>query len=92
MGLSFGLIAAAINYAKDNQFLGYCVIIEPSLLRLLRNAGINIQCIGPKVNFHGIRQPCMIKVHPLSDLFSKNTGLLYQIVMQQLQEAKTKAT
>jgi N-acyl amino acid synthase of PEP-CTERM/exosortase system len=35
-----------------------CAVMEPTLLRLLARLGIHFHNLGPKVQYHGMRQPC----------------------------------
>ncbi|HSD85123.1 MAG TPA: PEP-CTERM/exosortase system-associated acyltransferase, partial [Anaerolineae bacterium] len=37
-------------------------LMEPSLVRMLNSIGITFLPIGPLTDYHGIRQPCIIKV------------------------------
>lgn len=48
-------------------------LMEPSLIRLLNAMGIAFLPIGPLTNYHGLRQPCLIKVPDyLEKVKSKN--------------------
>ncbi len=35
-----------------------CAIKEPALLRMLSRLGIHFNNLGPRVEYHGTRQPC----------------------------------
>jgi N-acyl amino acid synthase of PEP-CTERM/exosortase system len=49
---------------KNNIHYWYAVM-EPALLRFLSALGIHFKNIGPLSDYHGKRQPCVIKVADL---------------------------
>ena len=39
--------------------------MEPALLRLLARLGIHFEDVGPLVDYHGRRQPCVINIETM---------------------------
>jgi len=58
LGLFKGLIE--VSLAENLEY--WYALMEPSLLRLLKNYGVCFSYIGPRVNYFGIRQPCMVSI------------------------------
>jgi len=60
--ITLALIACInrIYLGRDTTHL--FALMEPSLIRLLNAMGISFLPIGPLTEYHGIRQPCIIKV------------------------------
>ena len=57
--ISLGLFAAVMRMAHDHG-ITYCyAVMEPALLRLLRRFGVIFNRIGPDVDYHGLRVPCL---------------------------------
>ena len=54
LGLIEGLVRMSIELGIDY----WCAVMEPILLRLLSRLGIHFENIGPRVDYHGMRQPC----------------------------------
>ena len=69
--LTLALFACAIKISSENNIQYWYAIMEPALKRLVSTLGINFAGIGPLVDYHGIRQPCMIKVDNLLDSVAK---------------------
>jgi len=60
-----GLIFAALRLGVANGVTHACAVIDPVLLRLLSRFGIRFQPLGPQVDHHGWRQPCVAKLTTL---------------------------
>ena len=56
--VSIGLMRAIVEMAAENEVTHLCAVMEPALLRLLASLGVHFQALGPKVDYHGWRQPC----------------------------------
>ena len=48
--------------------LDICMVMEPSLLRLLGGLGLHFTPLGPLINYYGLRQPCYVN---LVELFAR---------------------
>jgi N-acyl amino acid synthase of PEP-CTERM/exosortase system len=57
--ISLGLIAAVLRMAHDHGVSHFYAVMEPALLRLLGRFGIIFNRIGPDVDYHGKRTPCL---------------------------------
>jgi len=57
--LLFGLISAVLRVATEKNLSHWYVSIEAKLLRLFRMLGINFLQLGPMVEYHGKRLPCL---------------------------------
>lgn len=56
--VSLGLMRGVVMLARAFDVSHLCAVMDPALLVMLRRLGINFEPVGPKVNYHGIRQPC----------------------------------
>ena len=65
--ITIALIACLIRASEENGIEYWLAVMEPALLRFLSTLGIYFKRIGPMTEYHGKRQPCIIKV---SDLLS----------------------
>jgi N-acyl amino acid synthase of PEP-CTERM/exosortase system len=57
--LSLGLLRGVAILAAERGIRTICAAIAPSLLRSLRRWGLNFEPLGPLVEYHGLRQPCI---------------------------------
>jgi N-acyl amino acid synthase of PEP-CTERM/exosortase system len=55
---SLGLMQAIVAMAARGGITHLCAVMEPTLLRMLSRLGIHFKPLGPKVEYHGFRQPC----------------------------------
>jgi N-acyl amino acid synthase of PEP-CTERM/exosortase system len=58
-----GLMKAIVQMSWKFGITDWLAVMEPSLLRLLRRFGIHFAPVGPKVEYHGARQPCHATVN-----------------------------
>lgn len=63
--ISLGLIRAVAQLAEQNAVSVLCAAMAPALLRLLERFGLIFQPIGPCIEYHGLRQPCVATVKSL---------------------------
>lgn len=63
--MSLGLISAALQIGKEHGIEHCCVVMEPSLQRLLTRFGIHFTAYGPPISYYGLRQPCYAEVTQL---------------------------
>lgn len=57
--ISLGLLAAVMRMAHAHGITHCYAVMEPALLRLLGRFGIIFNRIGPDVDYHGKRVPCL---------------------------------
>lgn len=63
--ITLGLIAHAVQATRAFGIEYICAVMEPGLLRLLSRFGIHFAPLGPLVEYHGIRQPCVAEIREL---------------------------
>lgn len=63
--LTLGLMRAIVAFSRDNGITHWCATLEPALLRLLARLGIHFRPVGPLIDFHGRRQPCIAEANSL---------------------------
>jgi N-acyl amino acid synthase of PEP-CTERM/exosortase system len=56
--ISLGLMQAIVDMARRGGVTHLCAMMEPALLRMLSRLGIHFNNLGPRVEYHGTRQPC----------------------------------
>jgi N-acyl amino acid synthase of PEP-CTERM/exosortase system len=80
--MSLGLISAALQFGRENGIDYCCVVMEPSLLRLLTRFGIHFTPFGPPVEYHGLRQPCCAEVTPLVARVEREHREVWQVLTE----------
>ncbi|OYY95835.1 MAG: hypothetical protein B7Y41_00675 [Hydrogenophilales bacterium 28-61-23] len=60
--ISLGLFAAVMRMVHDHKITHCYAVMEPALLRLLSRFGMVFNRIGPDVEYHGNRVPCITTV------------------------------
>jgi N-acyl amino acid synthase of PEP-CTERM/exosortase system len=63
--LTLGLMKAVLGFCIEDHVDTLCAVMAPSLIRLFRGFGLRFEPLGPCVNFHGTRQPCLAAVNDL---------------------------
>ncbi|MFI3221226.1 MAG: PEP-CTERM/exosortase system-associated acyltransferase [Methylococcales bacterium] len=63
--ITLALFACAVKISSEHNILYWIALIEPALKRVVAPLGINVTQIGPLVDYHGTRVPCVIKVADL---------------------------
>ncbi len=56
--MRLGLMQAILSMSRTLGITHWCAVMEPTLLRILAATAIEFAPIGPKVEYHGLRQPC----------------------------------
>jgi N-acyl amino acid synthase of PEP-CTERM/exosortase system len=57
--ISLGLFRGVAQLAADYRVATVCAAMSPALLRLLERFGLKFEPLGPPIEYHGLRQPCM---------------------------------
>ena len=60
--MTVGLFAGIVRMSYSHNITHWYAVMEPALLRLLRLFGIRFVPIGPDVDYHGLRRPCLAEV------------------------------
>ncbi len=63
--ISLGLMRAIVAMAAEAGMTHLCAVMEPALLRLLKRLGVHFNDLGPRVDYHGKRQPCFADLDEL---------------------------
>jgi len=63
--ITLNLIACLIRMSREHNITDWFLIMEPSVIRVFGTFGIKFVTIGPLVDYHGIRRPCIIHVEDL---------------------------
>jgi N-acyl amino acid synthase of PEP-CTERM/exosortase system len=63
--LTLGLMRGILQLGVSRQVQYLCACMRPALLRLLRQLGLKFRPIGPAVDYHGLRQPCIASIDDL---------------------------
>lgn len=66
--LRLGLVQGTLRLSQQMGLTHWCAVMEPSLLRLLRASSIYFEPLGPVIDYHGLRQPCVASI---GELFSR---------------------
>jgi len=61
--ISLGLFAAVLRMMHMHEVSHCYAVMEPALLRLLGRFGVVFKRIGPDVDYHGVRVPCLTTVN-----------------------------
>lgn len=65
--ITLALFTCLIRINRRHRLTHWIAVMEPALIRFLAYIGIYPTPIGPLVDYHGIRQPCIIEVDYLLD-------------------------
>jgi N-acyl amino acid synthase of PEP-CTERM/exosortase system len=63
--MTLGLMGLALMLSRDRGLVHACAIMEPALIRLLARLGIRWRAVGPLIEYHGLRQPCIARIDEL---------------------------
>lgn len=63
--LTLGLMRGILQLGVAGEVQYFCACMRPALLRLLRRFGLVFKLIGPPVDYHGFRQPCIASIDDL---------------------------
>jgi len=78
--ISLALIACLMKMFYENN-INYCyATMEPAWKRILAAAGIYFIDIGPLTDYHGMRQPCVIKVSDVSSSVAKKNPAIWELI------------
>lgn len=78
--LRFALMRGILGISLDLGLTHWCALMEPSLMRLLRAAGIGFAPLGPLVQAFGLRQPCVAPIGNVLVEGSRRCPDLYRFV------------
>lgn len=78
--ISLGLFAAVMRLVYFHK-VDYCyAVMEPALIRLLGRFGVLFDRIGPDVDYHGIRVPCISSVQQSLASIQQVSPAVYDLI------------
>ncbi len=80
ISLSMGLIVAITQMSIAANITHLCAVMDPALLRLLHAMAIEFLPLGPRVNYHGWRQPCFAQGVQLLDQLRRSRPEYWDLV------------
>ena len=84
--MSLGLIRGIARLAAEHGVTHVCAVMAPALLRLLERFGLTFERLGPPIDYHGERQPCIAAVEGLLDGLARYDGDYHQVVEAEFRE------
>jgi len=87
--LTIALFACLIKMSAENDIYYWYAVMEPALIRYFASLGMTFVGIGPVVDYHGDRKPCVIKVSDLLDGVAKKNPSLWDMMTNKGQFGKT---
>lgn len=78
--LSMGLVACLMRATRDYGIDYWYAVMEPALFRMLQRYGINFKEIGPAVDYHGQRMPCVINVDEMLASIKQTNYPVWELV------------
>lgn len=78
--LTLGLIEQLVHNSITRDIHFWCAEMEPTLLRLLARLGIHFDPVGPLVDYHGVRQPCMIRLDRMLDRVLEERPDVWEVI------------
>ncbi|MFZ3236332.1 MAG: PEP-CTERM/exosortase system-associated acyltransferase [Stellaceae bacterium] len=74
--ITFGLVRGILGLCLEYEIRFLAAVMEPALLRLLSRLGLDFEAVGPLVEHHGLRQPCLADIDALLRSSRDSTRLL----------------
>lgn len=78
--LRLGLVQGAVRLSRGLGITHWCIVMERSLLRLLRTTAIHFAPVGPCVEHHGLRQPAVADLGALLARMERDQPALWGLV------------
>jgi N-acyl amino acid synthase of PEP-CTERM/exosortase system len=78
--MTLGLIEGLVRMSLDHDVHYWCAVMERPLLRLLSRLGIYFERIGPLVEYHGRRQPCMLRVDTMLERVREERPDVWEVI------------
>ncbi len=63
--ITLGLVRGILGICLEYEITILAAMMEPALLRVLRRLGLEFEPLGPLVEHHGLRQPCVAHIAEL---------------------------
>ncbi|HJU17371.1 MAG TPA: PEP-CTERM/exosortase system-associated acyltransferase [Stellaceae bacterium] len=69
--ITFGLLRGILDACMEHTILYLAAVMEPTLIRALVWLGIDFEPVGGRIDYYGVRQPCVVR---LADLVERSRG------------------
>jgi N-acyl amino acid synthase of PEP-CTERM/exosortase system len=86
--LSVGLLRGVATLAAAEGVTTVCAAMAPSLLRLLKRFGLAFEPLGPPIEYHGLRQPCIANCEALLAGLAVRQADYFEVVEQAYRASK----
>ena len=80
--VSLGLFRAVARLAIETQVDALCAAMAPSLLRLIERFGWSFVPVGPPIEYHGSRQPCIAETSALREQLERQHAGIARFIVQ----------
>lgn len=78
--LSLGLIRGVGRLASEHGITTVCAAMAPALIRLLERFGLAFEPLGPPIEYHGLRQPCIADCETLLASMAQRNSEYHRLV------------
>jgi N-acyl amino acid synthase of PEP-CTERM/exosortase system len=78
--MSLGLLRGVARVAASHGIETVCAAMAPPLLRLLERFGLSFERLGPSIEYHGPRQPCVAECEQLLEGMAGRNPDYYRVV------------
>jgi N-acyl amino acid synthase of PEP-CTERM/exosortase system len=78
--ISLGLLRGVAKLAANHDIDTVTAAMAPALLRLLTRFGLVFETLGPTIEYHGLRQPCIASCEMLLEGMATRHSEYYQVV------------
>lgn len=89
--MSLGLMRGVCLVAAQHGIENVCAAMSSPLLRLLERFGLVFKRLGPLIDYHGLRQPCVSEIERLLAGMAERHRDYYQMVAPTYHGASTPA-
>jgi N-acyl amino acid synthase of PEP-CTERM/exosortase system len=78
--MRLGLMQAIVRMSVAHGMTHWCAVMEPKLLRMLEAMAIRFTPLGSRVNYHGLRQPCMGNIKDVLNAVRKQRPAFWEVL------------
>lgn len=78
--MRLGLMQAIVRMSAAHGMTHWCAVMEPKLLRMMEAMGVHFHPLGPLVNYHGLRQPCMGNIKDVLRAVKKERPAFWEVL------------
>lgn len=78
--ITLGLFLAIVRMSVRHDITHWYAVMEPALLRLLKKFSIEFIPLGPVVDYHGKRQPCVAEIAAVLESMERNCPDIWALI------------